>query len=96
MAAARITGSGRRINGPVDALDAPPGIGCRRWRRLKTAASRAIVASGGAISHQHGVGTDHAPWLQAEKGRLGMEALGALFRQFDPEGCMNPGKLVTP
>jgi alkyldihydroxyacetonephosphate synthase len=65
-----------------------------RWRRLKTAASRAIVASGGTISHQHGVGTDHAPWLHAEKGRLGMEALGALFRQFDPDGCMNPGKLL--
>jgi alkyldihydroxyacetonephosphate synthase len=78
-----------RLAGDIDADLA-------RWRRLKTAASRAIVASGGTISHQHGVGTDHAPWLQAEKGRLGMEALGALFRQFDPEGCMNPGKLVTP
>jgi alkyldihydroxyacetonephosphate synthase len=31
-----------------------------------------------------------------EKGQLGMEALRALFRQFDPDGCMNPGKLVTP
>lgn len=66
-----------------------------RWRRLKTAACEAIVASGGTISHQHGVGTDHAPWLRAEKGELGMEALRALFRQFDPDGCMNPGKLVT-
>jgi alkyldihydroxyacetonephosphate synthase len=67
-----------------------------RWRRLKTAVSEAIVAGGGTISHQHGVGTDHAPWLQMEKGPLGMDALRALFRQFDPDGCMNPGKLVTP
>ena len=67
-----------------------------RWRRLKTAVSEAIVASGGTISHQHGVGSDHAPWLQAEKGRLGLEALRAVFRQFDPGGCMNPGKLVSP
>lgn len=67
-----------------------------RWRRLKTAVSEAIVASGGTISHQHGVGSDHAPWLQAEKGRLGMEALRTVFRQFDPGGCMNPGKLVSP
>jgi alkyldihydroxyacetonephosphate synthase len=65
-----------------------------RWRRLKTAVSEAIVASGGTISHQHGVGTDHAPWLRHEKGQLGMDALGALFRQFDPDGCMNPGKLL--
>jgi alkyldihydroxyacetonephosphate synthase len=66
-----------------------------RWRRIKTAVSDAIVASGGTISHQHGVGTDHAPWLHVEKGELGMQALRALFRQFDPGGCMNPGKLVT-
>jgi len=65
-----------------------------RWRRLKTAVSEAIVASGGTISHQHGVGADHAPWLPAEKGELGMAALRALFRQFDPGGCMNPGKLL--
>jgi alkyldihydroxyacetonephosphate synthase len=63
---------------------------------LKNAVSEAIVAWGGTISHQHGVGLDHAPWLHAEKGPLGMDALRALFRQFDPDGCMNPGKLVTP
>lgn len=67
-----------------------------RWRLLKTAVSDAIVASGGTISHQHGVGRDHAPWLAREKGELGMAALRALFREFDPDGRMNPGKLVTP
>jgi alkyldihydroxyacetonephosphate synthase len=67
-----------------------------RWRRVKTAASEAIVAGGGTISHQHGVGLDHAPWLGHEKGQLGMDALRALFRQFDPDGCMNPGKLLSP
>ena len=29
------------------------------WRRLKQVASQTIVAIGGTISHQHGVGTDH-------------------------------------
>jgi alkyldihydroxyacetonephosphate synthase len=67
-----------------------------RWRTLKTAVSEAIVASGGTISHQHGVGRDHAPWLAYEKGELGMAALRTLFREFDPDGRMNPGKLVTP
>lgn len=66
-----------------------------RWRTLKGAASQAVVASGGTISHQHGVGTDHAPYLAAEKGPLGMAALGAVMRTFDPEGLMNPGKLVS-
>ena len=66
-----------------------------RWRALKSAVSEAIVANGGTISHQHGVGTDHAPYLEAEKGALGIGAIQALFRHFDPECRMNPGKLVA-
>jgi alkyldihydroxyacetonephosphate synthase len=65
-----------------------------RWRSLKHAVSSAVVAIGGTISHQHGVGTDHAPYLEAEKGALGIGAMQALFRHFDPDGRMNPGKLV--
>lgn len=65
-----------------------------RWSRLKSAVSEAIVGAGGTISHQHGVGADHAPYLQAEKGELGIGAMRQLFRHFDPQGLMNPGKLV--
>jgi alkyldihydroxyacetonephosphate synthase len=65
-----------------------------RWRALKAAVSTAIVANGGTISHQHGVGVDHKPYLHAEKGDLGIEAMRALFSHFDPDGMMNPGKLV--
>lgn len=65
-----------------------------RWGRLKAAASQAIVAQGGTISHQHGVGVDHAPYLAAEKGALGLSALQGMLHQFDPHGCMNPGKLL--
>ncbi len=65
-----------------------------RWRLLKDGASRSIVAQGGTISHQHGVGVDHAPYLPAEKGALGMAVLGDLCRRFDPSGIMNPGKLI--
>ncbi len=32
--------------------------------------------------------------LAAEKGALGLQALATLTRAFDPEGRMNPGKLV--
>ena len=66
-----------------------------RWRLLKGAVSAAIVEHGGTISHQHGVGTDHAPYLAAEKGALGIGAMRALFRHFDPQAIMNPGKLLA-
>ena len=53
-----------------------------------------MVKQGGTISHQHGVGTDHAPYLAAEKGPLGMATMRNLFQHFDPQGMMNPGKLL--
>jgi alkyldihydroxyacetonephosphate synthase len=65
-----------------------------RWRTLKAAASRVIVDHGATISHQHGVGRDHAPYLAAEKGAIGMEAISALVGTFDPEGAMARGVLL--
>jgi alkyldihydroxyacetonephosphate synthase len=65
-----------------------------RWCALKAAVSEAIVANGGTISHQHGVGSDHAAYLEAEKGALGIGAMRQLFSHFDPDGRMNPGKLL--
>jgi alkyldihydroxyacetonephosphate synthase len=64
-----------------------------RWQDMKHAASQVIQKHGGTISHQHGVGMDHAPYLPAEKGALGMDALRAMMKSFDPDGMMNPGKL---
>ena len=66
----------------------------RRWRRLKAAGAEAIVRHGGTISHQHGVGKDHVPYLAAEKGAIGIDAIHGLCEVFDPDGRMNPGKLL--
>ncbi len=73
-----------------------PDVTLARWARLKAIASQAIVRRGGTISHQHGVGSDHAAYLAAEKGALGMDALRDLVRRFDPEGRMHPGVLLVP
>lgn len=64
-----------------------------RWKKLKKAASEVIVKHHGTISHQHGVGVDHRPYLPFEKGELGMQAMQNFYRTFDPQGLMNPGKL---
>lgn len=72
-----------------------PDADLERWGRLKTRVSETIVAHGGTISHQHGVGADHAPYLAAEKGALGIDLLRAMTREFDPDGMMNPGKLFA-
>lgn len=66
----------------------------QRWTQIKTGASRVIVEHGGTISHQHGVGIDHAPYLAAEKGEQGIKLIREMCASFDPDGIMNPGKLV--
>mgnify|MGYP001765495669 CR=1 FL=1 len=66
----------------------------QRWQQLKTSASQVIVDLGGTISHQHGVGMDHLPYLPAEKGELGMQMLRNVIHNIDPQEIMNPGKLL--
>jgi alkyldihydroxyacetonephosphate synthase len=65
-----------------------------QWIEAKRTATDAILAAGGAISHHHGVGTDHTPWLRAAVSDRGLSALAALKRDFDPAAVMNPGKLL--
>ncbi|NIA12626.1 MAG: FAD-binding protein [Nitrospiraceae bacterium] len=65
-----------------------------QWWAIKRAASDAIAANGGTISHHHGVGTDHLPWIAGEKGPIGMGLLRAMKAQIDPTGVLNPGKLI--
>jgi alkyldihydroxyacetonephosphate synthase len=65
-----------------------------QWRSVKEAASRAIVEGGGTITHHHAIGRDHAPWMTDELGSGGLAALRAFKDELDPNGIMNPGKLV--
>ena len=65
-----------------------------QWRAAKTAASEAIVAGGGTITHHHAIGRDHRRWLSAETGELGIEVIRAAKERLDPAGIMNPGKLL--
>lgn len=63
-----------------------------RWRRLKRDVSRTVVARGGTISHQHGEGRAHAPYLAAETGASGRLLMRAALAELDPGGMMNPHK----
>jgi alkyldihydroxyacetonephosphate synthase len=71
-----------------------PDENMERWRIIKSAASKEIIAHGGTISHQHGVGYDHAPYLQEEKGVLGLELLSSARKTLDPNGNMLKDVLI--
>jgi alkyldihydroxyacetonephosphate synthase len=65
-----------------------------QWERAKTAASKAIVAAGGTITHHHGVGLEHRNYLTNEIGQVGVTTLRAIKKALDPAGILNPGKLI--
>jgi alkyldihydroxyacetonephosphate synthase len=67
-----------------------------QWRAVKQATTEAILAAGGTLTHHHGIGRDHAPWLEDEVGPVGMKVLQMLKRGLDPAGIMNPGILLLP
>lgn len=71
-----------------------PGSQLHQWDEIKAAASEAILAGGGSITHHHAVGRDHRPFYDRERPELFAKALLAVKRELDPAGIMNPGVLV--
>jgi alkyldihydroxyacetonephosphate synthase len=65
-----------------------------QWERVKAAATDAIVQHGGALSHHHGIGSDHRAWMESYLGSAGVQWLTAIRASLDPGGIMNPGKLL--
>src|SRR2546428_241505 len=65
-----------------------------QWEAIKAAVTEALLDAGGALSHHHGIGEDHAPYLARVIGEDGLVVLRALKRELDPDGIMNPGALL--
>lgn len=68
----------------------------QQWSVVKAAASEAILAAGGTITHHHAVGRDHQSWYSRQRPRLFGEVLNAVKDILDPAGVCNPGVLVEP
>ncbi len=66
------------------------------WAELKKAASDAVMANGGTITHHHAVGRDHRPWYDIQRPGPFTEALRAAKKAVDPAGILNPGVLIDP
>ena len=67
-----------------------------QWNEVKAAASEAILAAGGTITHHHAVGRDHRHWYDRQRPDPFAAALGAAKAAVDPAGILNPGVLVDP
>lgn len=55
-----------------------------------------VVARGGSISAEHGVGVAKRRWLERARSPEAVAAMRAIKRALDPAGRLNPGVLVAP
>ncbi|PAW82650.1 MAG: FAD-linked oxidase [Opitutia bacterium Tous-C8FEB] len=63
----------------------------RAVRRLM----REVVALGGAISGEHGIGLAKTPFLRIQHSPAQIRAMQAVKRALDPAGILNPGKMFS-
>ena len=66
----------------------------QQWLTAKRAATDAVMAAGGTLTHHHAVGADHRPWLDREIGPLAVDVLRSVKARLDPAGICNPGVLL--
>ncbi|MEI6675927.1 MAG: alpha-glucan family phosphorylase [Verrucomicrobiota bacterium] len=55
-----------------------------------------VLANGGAITGEHGVGLAKKPWIKGALGEVAMNLHRALKRVCDPRHILNPGKFLDP
>jgi len=79
---------------------APAGVDPARWYADEAPAitrfvNDLVVAAGGSISAEHGIGQMKLSELERLSSPARMGALRAIKAALDPQGILNPGKLVT-
>jgi glycolate oxidase len=52
-----------------------------------------VIALGGTITGEHGIGITKSPYLEMEISRPAIELMTRIKHAFDPQGILNPGKI---
>ena len=68
--------------------------GVRKFESLAGAVADLVLEFGGALSGEHGDGLVRSPFMAQMFGPVLYEAFREIKRTFDPEGILNPGKIV--
>ncbi|AYC99859.1 FAD-binding oxidoreductase [Neorhizobium sp. NCHU2750] len=66
-----------------------------RWREINAIVHGIVLAAGGSISAEHGIGQLKRDELARIRPPIEMELMHRIKKAFDPAGIMNPGKVVT-
>ena len=70
--------------------------GVERMVAIASDVSDLVLEFGGAMSGEHGDGLVRSPWIEKMFGPKVYAAFRRVKRAFDPDGIMNPGKIVDP
>jgi alkyldihydroxyacetonephosphate synthase len=73
-----------------------PGKELEQYYRFKRLITERFMEFGGTLTHHHAVGYEHRPWMERELTRPGLTLLRGMKKALDPDGIMNPGKLIPP
>jgi FAD/FMN-containing dehydrogenase len=66
-----------------------------RWREVNEIVHGVVLAAGGSISAEHGIGQLKRDELAHIRSPIEMDLMYRIKRAFDPAGIMNPGKVVA-
>lgn len=66
---------------------------CRAAEHAVQKLMETVVALGGAISGEHGIGLAKTPFLHLQHNTAQIGAMRAVKRALDPKGILNPGKM---
>ncbi|KEG10330.1 putative alkyl-dihydroxyacetone phosphate synthase [Trypanosoma grayi] len=62
--------------------------------QIKERAMEAMLKHRGNLTHHHGIGYEHVPWMQRYNGKVGLEVIMRFKNSLDPKNVCNPGKLL--
>ncbi len=66
---------------------------CRAAEKAVEQLMKKVVALGGAISGEHGIGLAKTPFLRLQHSPAQVRAMQAVKQALDPNGILNPGKM---
>ena len=65
-----------------------------RWYEMNAAVHAVVARFGGSISAEHGIGVMKRKLLPQVKDPVALDLMRALKRTLDPNGILNPGKVL--
>ncbi|MHA1565222.1 MAG: FAD-binding oxidoreductase, partial [Alphaproteobacteria bacterium] len=75
-------------------VDADADVFAARWHELTTLVNEIVIGLGGTFSAEHGIGLLKREALQRYKPPVEVDMMRRIKQSLDPQGIMNPGKLL--